>query len=153
MDNAQAGPSAVIDPALCVDSVSQDIHSSTAPLRPLPSTHFYSIEYPGYVKPTSVSLALERLGGQLGVDAAFKRTGSKSGSLLEMNMRPGNPFAHPVPGEVVSTNNILFKIVKRKRKRRDAEQPSQLVGEYTAHAMGIIPKTVRFRSRCLSCLE
>lgn len=112
--------------------------------RPLLPAHFYSIEYPGYVKASSVPLATERLGGQSSIDAAFRRTGGKSESTLELNFRPDNPFSHPVHGEVVGTNNILLKVVKRRKRRKDGE--IETVGEYTAEAIGVIPKTGRFRS-------
>ncbi len=143
MQNAEAGPSTAI-PQQSTQTAPSVL---SAPLKPLPSTHFYSIEYPGYVQPTSVSLALERLGGQSSVDSAFKRTGGKTASVIELNLRPGNPFSHPIPGEVVATNNVLLKVVKRRRKQKDG-QPS--VGEYTVEAVGVIPKTTRFRSECLA---
>ena len=122
-------------------------NASTAPLRPLPSTAFYSIEYPGYVQPSSVPLAVDRLGGQGSIDAAFKRSGGKAASLLELHLQPGNPFAHPVAGEVVATNNILLKVTKRKRKWEEQE-PLGNIGEYTIDAVGVVPKTARFRSEC-----
>ncbi|PCH41610.1 hypothetical protein WOLCODRAFT_17227 [Wolfiporia cocos MD-104 SS10] len=133
MDKAEAGPSTV-RPAV-----------APAPERPLPSTHFYSVEYPGYVQPTSVPLAVERLGGQQCVEGAFRR----SGAALELHLRPGNPYAHPVPGEVVPTNNILLRVVKRRRKRRDGDTGGNgdgSVGEYTVQAVGVVSKTARFRS-------
>lgn len=120
---------------------------SVAPERPLPQTPFYSIEYPGYVQATSVPLAVRNLGGQASIDNAFKRAASKTEALLELALRPGQPFAHPVPGDVVGTNNILLKVVKRKRKRRIGEEMDDgAIGEYTAEAVGVIPKTARFRS-------
>jgi general transcription factor 3C polypeptide 5 (transcription factor C subunit 1) len=113
---------------------------------PLPKDPFYSVEYPGYVLPTSVPLAVRNLGGQASLDNAFKRATSKTESLLELTLTPGQPFAHAIPGDVVGTNNILLKIVKRKRKRVDRDHDDGAIGEYTAEAIGIIPKTVRFRS-------
>ncbi|KAF9468929.1 RNA polymerase III transcription factor IIIC subunit-domain-containing protein [Collybia nuda] len=120
---------------------------STAPERPLPQTPFYSIEYPGYVQTTSVPLVVRNLGGQSSIDNAFKRTASRTEALLELALRPGQPFAHPVPGDVVGTNNILLKVVKRKREKKigDAVDDGTL-GEYTVEAIGVIPKTARFRS-------
>ncbi|KAI0734983.1 RNA polymerase III transcription factor IIIC subunit-domain-containing protein [Fomitopsis betulina] len=120
-----------------------------APGRPLPSAHFYSVECPGYVKLSSVPIAVERLGGQQRVENAFKRTStSKTESLLELSLRPGNPFAHPIAGDVVSTSNILLKVVKRKRKRTEGQGQAGggVVGDYTVEALGMIPKTARFRS-------
>ncbi|KAH0587367.1 hypothetical protein H2248_006166 [Termitomyces sp. 'cryptogamus'] len=117
--------------------------SLQAPAYPLPQTPFYSIEYPGYVRPTSVSLAVSNLGGQSVLDSAFKRAASKTETLIELKLRPEQPFAHPVPGDVVPTNNILLKIVKKRRKNRLEDGA---IGEYTAEAIGVIPKTARFRS-------
>ena len=106
---------------------------------------FYSVEYPGYVQPSSVPLAINNLGGQSKVDHAFKRTASKSQqSLLELSLRPGNPFAHPIPGDVVGTNNLLLKVTKRKRKQVFGDPCT--TGEYTAEIVGVVSKTARFRS-------
>ncbi|KAF8845693.1 hypothetical protein BDN67DRAFT_1006961 [Paxillus ammoniavirescens] len=121
--------------------------SSEAPERPLPATHFYSVEYPGYVRPSSVALAVRNLGGPSRLENAFKRTAAKSEALLELNLQPGNPYAHPIPGDVVGTSNILIKVTKRKRRRVDGDgYPEEIIGEYTAEAVGITLKTARFRS-------
>lgn len=80
------------------------------------------------------------------METAFKRTGNKSGSVLELSLSPGNPFAHPIPGEIVSTSNIVLKVVKRRRKKRDGESADAPVGDYTVEALGVVPKTARFRS-------
>ena len=111
---------------------------------PLLQHTFYSVEYPGYVQPSSVPLAINNLGGQSKVDHAFKRTGPKSQTLLELSLRPGNPFAHPIPGDVVGTNNLLLKVTKRKRKPVAGDPCT--TGEYTAEVVGIVSKTARFRS-------
>jgi general transcription factor 3C polypeptide 5 (transcription factor C subunit 1) len=115
-----------------------------APEHPLPSTQLFSVEYPGYVRPASIPLAVNNLGGQSSLHNAFKRTATKTDALLELKLRPDNPFAHPVPGDVVGTSNVLLKVVKRKR-RRESEEDVPL-GEYTAEAVGVVSKTVRFRS-------
>ncbi|TFY72093.1 hypothetical protein EVG20_g894 [Dentipellis fragilis] len=112
---------------------------------PLPNTLFYSIEYPGYVRPTSVPQVVRMLGGQTSINTAFRRTASKNDALLELNLRPDNPFSHPIPGDITATSNIVLKVVKRKRKP-GSSSPEGLVGEYTAEAIGVIPKTARFRS-------
>lgn len=118
--------------------------SPAAPEHLLPTTHFYSVEYPGYVQPSSVPLAIRTLGGQSSLETAFKRNATKTETLLELNLRPRNPFAHPIPGDVVATNNVLMKVVRRKRRRLDEE--GMAIGEYTAEVVGVIPKTARFRS-------
>lgn len=115
----------------------------------LPQHSFYSVEYPGYVQPSSVPLAISNLGGQSKVDHAFKRTAQKTQALLELSLRPGNPFAHPLPGDVVGTNNLLLKVTKRKRRRVVGDHPST-IGEYTAEVVGVVLKTVRFRSDFMS---
>lgn len=122
------------------------MQSTSTPPFILPQLSFYSIEYPGYVQPSSVPLAIDNLGGQSKVDRAFKRTASKTQALLELSLRPGNPFAHPIPGDVVSTNNLLLKVTKRKRKHVSDGR----IGEYTAEVAGIVLKTARFRSDFMS---
>lgn len=126
----------------------QTMHSSSSEAleRPLPATPFFSIEYPGYVRSTSIPLAITNLGGQASINDAFKRTATKADALLELSLRPGNPFAHPVPGDVVSTSNLLLKVVKRKRRRVEGQAEGGVVGEYTAEVVGVVSKTVRFRS-------
>ncbi|KAK7061544.1 RNA polymerase III transcription factor IIIC subunit-domain-containing protein [Favolaschia claudopus] len=119
--------------------------SVPAPEHAIPSTSFYSIEYPGFVRNTSVPIAVQNLGGQTALATAFKRSAAKTEAPLELKLRPGNPFAHPVPGDVVSTNNLVLKVVKRKRKNR-MDDGSALQGEYTAEIVGSTSKTVRFRS-------
>ncbi|KAN0126608.1 RNA polymerase III transcription factor (TF)IIIC subunit domain containing protein [Russula decolorans] len=118
-----------------------------APAHELPTTHFYSIEYPGYVRPESVDKAVHTLGGQLSIDRAFRRSAPREDSPLELNLRPDNPFSHPLLGDLVPTNNMLLRVVKRKLKHpRPDDDGAQTVGEYTAVAVGVIPKTARFRS-------
>ncbi|SRR5258707_3768158 len=122
----------------------------SAPAHELPTTHFYSIEYPGYVLPESVGKAIHTLGGQSSIDKAFRRSAPREDSLLELNLRPDNPFSHPLLGDLVPTNNILLRVVKRKLKHHrpptSDDDGAQTVGEYTAVAIGVIPKTARFRS-------
>ncbi|KAF7355135.1 hypothetical protein MSAN_01429100 [Mycena sanguinolenta] len=91
--------------------------SIPAPQYPMPATPFYSIEYPGFVRTASVPIAVRNLGGQAALGTAFKRTAAKTEATLELRLRPENPFAHPVPGDVVLTNNLVLKVVKRKRKK------------------------------------
>ncbi|KAF9221850.1 hypothetical protein BS17DRAFT_784069 [Gyrodon lividus] len=125
----------------------QQASPSEALEHPLPPTHFYSVEYPGYVQPSSVALAVRNFGGPSRLENAFKRTATKSEALLELNLRPGNPYAHPIPGDVVGTSNILIKVTKRKRRKVDGDRQSEgIIGEYIAEAVGVILKTARFRS-------
>ncbi|EJF63038.1 hypothetical protein DICSQDRAFT_179694 [Dichomitus squalens LYAD-421 SS1] len=146
--NLNAGPSTLPSQAEKTSESSAQAAPPPAPQLPLPAAHFYSVEYPGYVKPTSAPLAIERLGGQHAIDAAFRRATGRDRveSLLELRLRPGNPYAHPIPGEVVHTSNIVLKVVKRRRKRKDGDPGDGAIGEYTVEAVGVVPKTARFRS-------
>lgn len=118
----------------------------------LPSRHFYSVEYPGYVSPMSVPMAIQSLGGQTCIDHTFRRSkrNEDRDNLVDLKFRPENPFSHPVPGDITSTSNLLLKVVKRKRKRlnvlQDTSGEVDCDGEYTAEVVGDIPITVRFRS-------
>ncbi|KAJ7368086.1 RNA polymerase III transcription factor IIIC subunit-domain-containing protein [Mycena albidolilacea] len=121
--------------------------SVPAQQHPINATPFYSIEYPGYVRTTSVPIAVQNLGGQTALGTAFKRSAGKTeAATLELKLRPGNPFAHPIPGDVVPTNNLVLKLVKRKRKNRIDTDDGAAQGEYTAEIVGTTTKTVRFRS-------
>ncbi|TFK27098.1 hypothetical protein FA15DRAFT_587283 [Coprinopsis marcescibilis] len=119
------------------------VKSNRAPEHPLPQQQFYSIEYPGYVKEASVPTVIHNLGGRVRIDRAFKRMAPKTDSLLELSFNPENPFSHPIPGDVVNTNNLLLKVTRRRRKlpNEDGE-----IGEYKAEVVGVITKTARFRS-------
>ncbi|KAL1666102.1 RNA polymerase III transcription factor IIIC subunit-domain-containing protein [Schizophyllum commune] len=126
-------------------STSPSTQSQTAPELPLPKTAFYSVEYPGYVQDTSVPIAVRALGGAQALDTAFKRAIGKQESLVELRLQPDNPFAHPVAGEVVQTNNLLLRVTKRKRVRRNGVPLAQPEWEYKAEIAGVVPRTVRFR--------
>jgi general transcription factor 3C polypeptide 5 (transcription factor C subunit 1) len=125
----------------------------SAPQYPVSPTVLYSVEYPGYVKSTSVPLALSQMGGTRNVASAFKRPTTKQGLPLELNFRLGNPFAHPVPAYINQSHNILLKVVKRKKRNVTKSGTEEIVGEYTTEAVGVISKSARFRSilDCLTC--
>ncbi|KAH9973046.1 RNA polymerase III transcription factor IIIC subunit-domain-containing protein, partial [Lactifluus volemus] len=138
-----------------MEASTSTVSQTSAQAHDLPTTHFYSIEYPGYVRPESVTKAVHSLGGQSSIDRAFRRNAPREDSLLELNLRPDNPFSHPLLGDLVPTNNLLLKVVKRKLKQppppddgshKEEVGKEDIVGEYTAVAIGVIPKTARFRS-------
>ena len=114
---------------------------------PLPATYYYSVEYPGYVEHSSVPLAVRNLGGASKLESAFKRTAAKNETLLELNLRYGNPYAHPIPGDIVGTSNILIKVTKRKRRGAN----DGIIGDYIVQPLGVILKTARFRSESNHC--
>ncbi|KAF8316858.1 hypothetical protein DL93DRAFT_2077675 [Clavulina sp. PMI_390] len=90
---------------------------------------------------------------------------------VELRLRPEAPWAHPIPADTRSTSNLLLKVVTRRKKNRNAEEegaapmdidhsasrssskgkekahdPSTPMPEYTAEVVGLLKKTVRFRS-------
>jgi general transcription factor 3C polypeptide 5 (transcription factor C subunit 1) len=119
----------------------------TASQSSLPSHTFHSVEYPGYVKTPSVPHALVNMGGQERLETAFKRSAKKEDMLLELHLRPEDPFAHPIAGEIVSTSGVIVKVVKKKRKRPMGEDvtPDTMTGHFTVAPVGIVAKTARFR--------
>ncbi|KAG8891122.1 tau 95 subunit of transcription factor TFIIIC [Tulasnella sp. 332] len=179
------------------DETEDQVSYEVAPSLPLPRTSFYSVEYPGYVSssPEAFAGALKTLGGQTSVDKVFKKPRAK---ILDLNLRPDDLFAHPIPGESVHSSKVLLKITTRKRRKKashpaDSElspsvhgqvwpsrpdstsvvlQPEEMMisdvatvdnsGKekipiagntndwedpiFTAEALGIISKTVRFRA-------
>lgn len=122
-----------------------------AHLDTLSTQHFYSIEYPGLVSPDSIPIAIETLGGQSSINNVLGRRKQPTDSrdnLLDLNFRPGNPFAHPVPGEAVGTNKLLMKITKRRVNQKSMGlEDGRPIGEYTSTVLGIVPRTVRYRSK------
>jgi len=130
-----------------------DSQSNAAPAQahPLPPQHFYSVEYPGYISSTSIPDAIETLGGQTSLNNVFRRMRRNEGrdNVVDLKFRPQNPFSHPVPGEVTDTNNLLLRVVKRKLRKVEGSQgsPEEPEGEYTTQIVGLVPKTLRFRSK------
>ena len=123
-----------------------------APEHPLPSTPFYSVEYPGYVQASSIPKAVRTLGGNSKLNASFRKN-----APVELRFHPDNPFSHPVSGDVVRTSNIVLKITKRKKKKPDTETmmdiddslvTPEVAPEYTAEVVGTVSRTIRFRSVC-----
>ncbi len=79
----------------------------------IPQKSFYSIEYPGYVRPASVSRAITRLGGEKRVSEAFRKNLNVDLKLHDPGTRP---FAHPPSGKTVEVQNLVLKVTRRKRK-------------------------------------
>ena len=84
-----------------------------APSYEIPQKSFYSIEYPGYVRPASVPRAITRLGGEKRVSEAFRKN-------LNVDLKLHDPgtrlFAHPPSGKTVEVQNLVCKVTRRKRK-------------------------------------
>ncbi len=140
MNEPEAGPSNLQSPP-----------SRAAPSLTLPSRPFYSVEFPGYVKETSVPQTVKHIGGHATLNRVFNPNATRTDMLLELNWRPDNPFSHPIPGGVIVSHGILLKVVKKRRKRKE-DDVSATPGEFTAEAVGIIPRTARFRSTSLAAV-
>ena len=84
-----------------------------APSYDIHQKSFYSIEYPGYVRPVSVPRAITRLGGEKRVSEAFRKN-------LNVDLKLHDPgtrlFAHPPSGKTVEVQNLVLKVTRRKRK-------------------------------------
>jgi len=117
----------------------------------LNKTPFFSIEYPGYIgnNETSISRAIENLGGLDKVEASFRSssirerngvsnketstatTTSTSTAIvgqqqqqqalipLELHFRPGNHFAHPVRADMVNMSGLVLKVTTRRKRKRE----------------------------------
>ncbi|AED93312.1 Transcription factor IIIC, subunit 5 [Arabidopsis thaliana] len=77
----------------------------------LPSKEAFVVHYPGY--PSSISRAVETLGGIQGITTARESTSNK----LELHFRPEDPSAHPAYGERRHCNGFLLKISKEDVKK------------------------------------
>src|ERR1043166_6225970 len=69
---------------------------------------------------------------------------------MELRFRPGDPFCHPINGDVIPTSNLLLKITSRKKKRKnkdlnDENEEQSNVKDVNFDILGIISKTCRFR--------
>ncbi|CAG8594178.1 8576_t:CDS:2 [Acaulospora morrowiae] len=117
----------------------------TAPTKIIPSQQLFSVEYPGYVK--NIDKVLQTLGGQRGLKKAVNE------DLMELRFRPGDPFCHPINGDVIPTSNLLLKVTW-KRKKRKTHVSQKILDDHTDNGdvkdvdfkvIGIISKTCRFR--------
>ncbi len=70
---------------------------------------------------------------------------------MELRFRPDDPFCHPINGDVIPTSNLLLKITKLKKKRKNKdlnhenEEKSNVKEDVNFDILGIISKTCRFR--------
>ncbi|TPX52602.1 hypothetical protein SeMB42_g01287 [Synchytrium endobioticum] len=113
----------------------------------LPPLRFHLVEYPGIVK--SLDVAIDTLGGHESMAKGFRDDIGR----VDLRFRHQNPFAHPIPGDVVSTGNLIIKVTKRKRKIKHTDTfaaahnacPNPYV-EIQTEVIGVASKTARFRS-------
>lgn len=142
-------------------------HSNSEPVSaplfdlPYPLPVFTAIEYPGSVSTSAASVenALDAIGGlqQLSRTLATEDVHKRVVELQLGDSKSGHiDGLHPVHGDIVPTQNILLKIVKKRKKRKAPNEPlgeasvvlpgwTDNKGYYTAQVVGVIDKTVRFR--------
>ncbi|EOA23722.1 hypothetical protein CARUB_v10016933mg [Capsella rubella] len=81
----------------------------------LPSKEAFVLHFPGY--PSSISKAIETLGGIQGITQARESISNK----LELRFRPEDPYAHPVLGEQRPCNGFLLRISKQDIKKSESQ--------------------------------
>ncbi|KAG8901477.1 tau 95 subunit of transcription factor TFIIIC [Tulasnella sp. 403] len=112
-----------------------DPKETLAQPRALPQTPFYTVEYPGYVSgaPESLATVLKTLGGQPALDKVFKQPRAKH---LDLNLRPDDLYAHPIPGESSSTVKILVKVTTRRRRKKSSNPNTDQVVDAMSEPAG-----------------
>uniref|UniRef100_A0A4W4E5G2 Transcription factor IIIC subunit 5 HTH domain-containing protein n=1 Tax=Electrophorus electricus TaxID=8005 RepID=A0A4W4E5G2_ELEEL len=91
------------------------------------------VEYPGFV--ISVDNMLDSVGGE----QALTKTYADSSKRLELRFRPKDPYCHPVCGNRYSSNNLLLRVCRRKRKGSSGE------AHITMEILGLIGTTYKFQ--------
>lgn len=104
--------------------------------------HLATVEYPGPVH--SLDNALEALGGLASVASSFTNTAKVP---LEYNLDPRNRFSHPVSAHIAQTNNIVCRVVKRRRKKPLRNEQGDIVdaGMYQIQPVAVEHRLARFR--------
>ena len=121
---------------------------ASAPILMLNSTGLTSVEMPGPVASSSLSKVVDLLGGPrhlAGVLSAHSDNSNAIQAVPELRLRPNNPFAHPVTGNIVDTGNLLLKVTKRRRKHRRLNSDVPDCGLFCVESVGTIGRTIRFR--------
>ncbi len=131
-------------PVISFKNYMSEDNSGDAPEYVLPSACYYSVEYPGYVKPESVDKAVSALGGIKSLDASFRKH-TQPAPVPQLRLQPGNLFAHPIPGDVVKTNKLVLEVTKRIKKNRIHAESEEVEGEFVAKIVGSTSRTIRFR--------
>ncbi|KAJ2603237.1 hypothetical protein EV177_006711 [Coemansia sp. RSA 1804] len=147
-----------VDEPMSLEEAYEEYAGTSGQRRPLPQRTFVSVEYPGFVN--NVETAIKTMGGR---EKLARVVTEDIGMPVELRYRHNDLVSHPINGNVVATQNLLIKVKRRTRvpKRKDSDgRQSLLAGEAAAAAaaaavgpvetsaevVGIIDKTVRFRS-------
>ncbi|ORY49171.1 hypothetical protein BCR33DRAFT_847819 [Rhizoclosmatium globosum] len=115
-----------------------------APSLPLRNWQFNVIELPGRITSGSPEGAVAALGGMDAIERAF----SNDLVPLELRVRPEDPFAHPLLGEIIATSNLVLKVSKKRKKKGSGPNGEYIDSDYkfVTEIVGIVTKTGRFRA-------
>lgn len=118
-----------------------------APTHPLPARRLTSIELPYTLSSSSSShqKAVASLGGPSRLSSQLQS--KDANDPVEMQLKPGDYFAHPVQGDYVKTANLLVKVTKRRRVDGTGEKV------FKVDPVGLVDTTVRFRGESEQLLE
>ncbi|TPX67606.1 hypothetical protein CcCBS67573_g07465 [Chytriomyces confervae] len=121
-----------------------DTDPQFAPSAPLRNWHFHVVEMPGRIIGSDPQNAIAAMNGMDAVAKAF----SQDLVPLELSLRPNDPFAHPLLGEIIPTANLLLKVTRKRRKTGSGPNGEYLESDYKIETeiAGIIVKTGRFRA-------
>ena len=132
--------------------VTMQVGEEPAPFYPIGSQVFQSVEYPGRIGPSPASLDTVLRG--LGRPEDWNHVFNKTRSNLELSLRPGDHWAHPIPGDRTNTHRVLLKVIRRRRKQTGGTESHDLADEgatrrdegvYKIEVPGTVKQTVRYR--------
>ena len=95
------------------------------------------IEYPGYIN--NISKALVTLGGEKTVGAVLKDPYRRVG----VHFRPKDPFSKQVFGNRFEVTDVLMKVTRRRRKKKNGVESSEDV-QYECELLGVIDTMVKY---------
>lgn len=122
-------------------------------------------------KSQRVERAIETLGGRSKITSRLndhlrflERSKSKSRTApnasliskpIELSLREGDPFAHPVQGDFADVRNIVLKVTRRRKRRRKGregnggdEAEAGEGGIFKVEVEGVVQRAIRFRCEC-----
>ena len=124
--------------------------SSDAPLYRLNHSNLSRIStlsYPSPISssPASLETALSTLPSLSILSKALSQTPNQQ--AIELDLSINNPYHHKVQASVKHTNNIVFRVTKRRRKVPLRNDRGEIVqeGQYRIEPVGIENKSIRFR--------
>ncbi|KAI8372820.1 RNA polymerase III transcription factor IIIC subunit-domain-containing protein, partial [Radiomyces spectabilis] len=105
-----------------------------APNLPIGKKKYLCVEYPAIVKNTH--RAIDAMGGEKALAASLVHE-----TPIELRFRPGDPFSHPINGDIVPSSKLLVKVTRRVKSGQPTEE-----AEIKTELLGTVSKTLRFRT-------